>query len=874
MVINFYISESGYKLDNIDQISRPIEAIPYLADLFQIEDHNIVQEAVQFVNAKDGQILDLNDLIDRPTSDTEQIEKIYIFCKQSKLNKNTIPFLLKNQVKQINLRTDKLNNFEIQQFAQRYKIQPDKLKSLIKDSSFTNISQYYNNALLVQQVALKFSRSNQIIEKYLRKMIEQEELISSEKVFQAKINHQIQLIDQFDQNLEILQNIQIGQNRKISDYFNSDKLKEKRHKIQKKNQKMQEMLNAYTTLLQNGRQQIEKLINPVIELRKENQFDQKVMIIQEQSQNMKACISRIEDFSNKITNQHIASLVKNYNGQPLMLADFIKQVHILQQQINSESSMGKDIIERLIQTISSQERQQQERYIELNKQIKELQQNLMKEIDYSRTKVIKKLKEFNSQNPFLLLPKKLPESYNLSLEELERRKTFNIFLAYICEKLRAFSQQERDRRQNFNQANGIYLPKSLLPQIADPMPDFTFVMPSNFNLEMHSDDLKKYKGSIERLIMNTFELGFGQEKEGRQNQQNNLVNYQEIQTLKEQYEKKILQQDQKILEDKARIQELEQSIKEQGKYIKSIEEYKKYYEDLEKVIIALNECVQKADQADNKEFNDYQEQINKLNQMQINNSLSQSTVFKNFQQKKLKERCKLMILYVEDCLNRYLEHKETLDELNYRQEAVNKLIQIIEDVKIVISDYIFESETYHDKNQIDDEIRLKIQESGMDVDQDFFKNQDERDLNYEEEYIKNGLLIIRKIINQNMIKYIKLKLEYDDFKKDQLENIDKEVNFLFQDQTKCLKYMDKPMIKDEVLFICTEDCKYRAFIDQKEGEIQYLLNLNDSNMLLSLDKIPKIVRGKIYSIEQLRDINEGFTYYSCQANLNFLGNDV
>jgi len=64
-----------------------------------------LKDAVTFVNGDDGNILDLNQEIenlyrglDEDSKDQYNDKKIYLFCKQSKLNKNLIPQLLSKLV--------------------------------------------------------------------------------------------------------------------------------------------------------------------------------------------------------------------------------------------------------------------------------------------------------------------------------------------------------------------------------------------------------------------------------------------------------------------------------------------------------------------------------------------------------------------------------------------------------------------------------------------------------------------------------------------------------------------------------------------------------------------------------------------------------
>ena len=56
------------------------------------------------------------------------------------------------------------------------------------------------------------------------------------------------------------------------------------------------------------------------------------------------------------------------------------------------------------------------------------------------------------------IPGKFPEAYHKTIDELQRRKAYNIAVEKMCTHLQKVVKQERKARDSFNQKYGDYLP--------------------------------------------------------------------------------------------------------------------------------------------------------------------------------------------------------------------------------------------------------------------------------------------------------------------------------------------------------------------------------------------------------------------------------
>ena len=94
----------------------------------------------------------------------------------------------------------------------------------------------------------------------------------------------------------------------------------------------------------------------------------------------------------------------------------------------------------------------------------------------------------------------LPQAYDNALKELKRRENFNVFFTYLSERLKIVAQDERSQRVAFNQKFGIYLPRSLLPELtSEPLPDFTYVC-QNQRLNDYQREVNLHKLKFKELV--------------------------------------------------------------------------------------------------------------------------------------------------------------------------------------------------------------------------------------------------------------------------------------------------------------------------------------------------------------------------------------
>ena len=65
-------------------------------------------------------------------------------------------------------------------------------------------------------------------------------------------------------------------------------------------------------------------------------------------------------------------------------------------------------------------------------------------IEKKKIKIQNLLIEMASHQPFLSLPKKLPESFGVAITEVQKRTSFNTYFFYFCEKLKNVCKEERE----------------------------------------------------------------------------------------------------------------------------------------------------------------------------------------------------------------------------------------------------------------------------------------------------------------------------------------------------------------------------------------------------------------------------------------------
>lgn len=102
------------------------------------------------------------------------------------------------------------------------------------------------------------------------------------------------------------------------------------------------------------------------------------------------------------------------------------------------------------------------------------------------------------------MPEKLPEAYEKALLEMRRRNEFNSYMYYLCSKMNSMTQEEKTKRQRFNNKYGVYLPKNLVPKLIDHLPDFTYVLPSNFKVDEAKSFIQRNYESVSDNLSRTF----------------------------------------------------------------------------------------------------------------------------------------------------------------------------------------------------------------------------------------------------------------------------------------------------------------------------------------------------------------------------------
>jgi len=87
-----------------------------------------------------------------------------------------------------------------------------------------------------------------------------------------------------------------------------------------------------------------------------------------------------------------------------------------------------------------------------------------------RIKTLKTYEMFKKEYKYFQTPKCLPKCYEQSIIEMKRRNKYNRFLKYTIQKLKALWEYENNKRDEFLTKNGLYIPKSLMPQLGNKAP--------------------------------------------------------------------------------------------------------------------------------------------------------------------------------------------------------------------------------------------------------------------------------------------------------------------------------------------------------------------------------------------------------------------
>ena len=92
----------------------------------------------------------------------------------------------------------------------------------------------------------------------------------------------------------------------------------------------------------------------------------------------------------------------------------------------------------------------------------------LKQMTALEKSLIQNIQILKKRESFLHLPNKLPEKYELSLKEIERRKNIESKIQYLQSKLSGLLSKERVQRSKFLDVHGKFVPQSVLPDLYTP----------------------------------------------------------------------------------------------------------------------------------------------------------------------------------------------------------------------------------------------------------------------------------------------------------------------------------------------------------------------------------------------------------------------
>ena len=87
-----------------------------------------------------------------------------------------------------------------------------------------------------------------------------------------------------------------------------------------------------------------------------------------------------------------------------------------------------------------------------------------------RIKTLKMYEMFKRELIVFQIPNKLPKCYYESIAEIKRRVRFKKFFTLIIDKLKSVCDYENEKRKVFIEKNGLYIPKSMFPELSNQAP--------------------------------------------------------------------------------------------------------------------------------------------------------------------------------------------------------------------------------------------------------------------------------------------------------------------------------------------------------------------------------------------------------------------
>lgn len=95
---------------------------------------------------------------------------------------------------------------------------------------------------------------------------------------------------------------------------------------------------------------------------------------------------------------------------------------------------------------------------------------------------------FKKEYKYFQTPKCLPKCYNESIIEMKRRIKFKKFFNFAVDKLKSLIEYENKKRDEFLKKNGLYIPKSMIPQLGNKAPLIKLI-PKEIYSEEYPDEL-------------------------------------------------------------------------------------------------------------------------------------------------------------------------------------------------------------------------------------------------------------------------------------------------------------------------------------------------------------------------------------------------
>lgn len=194
---------------------------------------------------------------------------------------------------------------------------------------------------------------------------------------------------------------------------------------------------------------------------------------------------------------------------------------------------------------------------------------------------------FKKEYKYFQTPKCLPKCYNESIIEMKRRIKFKKFFNFAVDKLKSLIEYENKKRDEFLKKNGLYIPKSMIPQLGNKAP-FIKLVPKELYSEEYPEELLSDTDKLingvdckvyyfEKVFSDILKKVKGVDTKAKTDNDSSSLK-EEIRTLKEQHEQEMM----KLLEPyKQEISALMTDKKLTEDKIKEFEDAKSKLEEIE-----------------------------------------------------------------------------------------------------------------------------------------------------------------------------------------------------------------------------------------------------------------------------------------------------